>query len=397
MIQDNTTKWKVRKFTDFASNQALPLGFMYQHLSSTVPLGSLPLLGGEYDRTLYADLWSWANENGLVVSEVEWQAMATAQGGSCSKFSEGNGSTTFRVPALKCWVKGANGVEEVGSYLEAGLPDIDHTHTRGTMNITGSLTGNDYAIFGAANITASGALSSSGNKHTSAGTSESAGYDSVLTLDASKSWTGETSTNSEVDGVYGNSNTVQPPSIVAMYCIVAYGTVTNVGNVDISNFIKELENVSQSVEDLKLKPSIETGTIISYGGNSIPEGFLACDGATVSRTTYVDLFAKIGTTYGEGDGSTTFNLPNYSNVKLIKGTQLNVYGVNGTSMRIGVDGNTNIGNVGKYGNNEQYMFFNGSNNGYQTSLNLASKESGQSSNVYADIASYVTPMFYIKY
>lgn len=41
-----------------------------------------------------------------------------------------------------------------------------------------------------------------------------------------------------------------------------------------------------------------------------PSGWLLCDGAAVSRTTYADLFAAIGTTYGKGDGSTTFNLPN---------------------------------------------------------------------------------------
>ena len=44
--------------------------------------------------------------------------------------------------------------------------------------------------------------------------------------------------------------------------------------------------------------------------SSYPTGFLACDGSNVSRTSYADLFALIGTTYGSGDGSTTFNLPN---------------------------------------------------------------------------------------
>jgi hypothetical protein len=44
--------------------------------------------------------------------------------------------------------------------------------------------------------------------------------------------------------------------------------------------------------------------------SSYPTGFLACDGSAVSRTSYADLFALIGTTYGIGDGSTTFNLPN---------------------------------------------------------------------------------------
>ncbi|MEM4711396.1 MAG: tail fiber protein, partial [Candidatus Woesearchaeota archaeon] len=52
------------------------------------------------------------------------------------------------------------------------------------------------------------------------------------------------------------------------------------------------------------------GMIIPYAGSSAPSGWLICDGSAVSRTTYSALFAVIGTTYGVGDGSTTFNLPN---------------------------------------------------------------------------------------
>ena len=51
------------------------------------------------------------------------------------------------------------------------------------------------------------------------------------------------------------------------------------------------------------------GTIIAYGGVSAPAGYLTCDGAAVSRTTYAALYAAIGTTWGVGDGSTTFDLP----------------------------------------------------------------------------------------
>uniref|UniRef100_UPI003AAE95F3 phage tail protein n=1 Tax=Phascolarctobacterium succinatutens TaxID=626940 RepID=UPI003AAE95F3 len=53
-----------------------------------------------------------------------------------------------------------------------------------------------------------------------------------------------------------------------------------------------------------------TGMIFAFAGSTIPSGFLLCDGSKVSRTTYKKLFAAIGTTYGEGDGSTTFTLPN---------------------------------------------------------------------------------------
>lgn len=53
-----------------------------------------------------------------------------------------------------------------------------------------------------------------------------------------------------------------------------------------------------------------TGTILAYASNgALPDGYLSCDGSAVSRTTYADLFAAIGTTWGSGNGSTTFNLP----------------------------------------------------------------------------------------
>lgn len=65
------------------------------------------------------------------------------------------------------------------------------------------------------------------------------------------------------------------------------------------------------------------GTIKPFAGSSAPAGTLICDGSAISRTTYAQLFAIIGTTYGTGDGSTTFNLPLGTGVTLRgAGTQL---------------------------------------------------------------------------
>jgi len=55
---------------------------------------------------------------------------------------------------------------------------------------------------------------------------------------------------------------------------------------------------------------IPTATIVPWSDSSIPSGFLECDGSAVSRSTHSALFAVIGTTYGAGDGSSTFNVPN---------------------------------------------------------------------------------------
>ncbi len=51
------------------------------------------------------------------------------------------------------------------------------------------------------------------------------------------------------------------------------------------------------------------GKIVPSAGSNAPNGWLLCDGSAVSRTTYADLFDMIGTTFGAGDGSTTFNVP----------------------------------------------------------------------------------------
>jgi phage-related tail fiber protein len=55
--------------------------------------------------------------------------------------------------------------------------------------------------------------------------------------------------------------------------------------------------------------SVLTGSVIMWATNSAPSGYLECNGTAVSRSTYSALFAIIGTTFGAGNGSTTFNLP----------------------------------------------------------------------------------------
>lgn len=77
------------------------------------------------------------------------------------------------------------------------------------------------------------------------------------------------------------------------------------------------------------------GTIQLFAAQTAPQGYLFCNGAAVNRTTYADLFAVIGTIYGSGNGSTTFNLPNFQGrVPMGAGTSV----ASGTVRQIGAVG-----------------------------------------------------------
>lgn len=71
-------------------------------------------------------------------------------------------------------------------------------------------------------------------------------------------------------------------------------------------------NLNQDIRDngnyLK-EHSVPTGAILPFGGAAAPVGYLLCDGTAVSRTGYADLFSLLSTTYGAGNGTTTFNVP----------------------------------------------------------------------------------------
>jgi len=73
----------------------------------------------------------------------------------------------------------------------------------------------------------------------------------------------------------------------------------------------------------------EVGAIKPWTKTTAPDGYLLCDGSAVSRTTYADLFAVISTTYGAGDGSSTFNVPQLQG-KMPQGYDGSTYNLAGT-------------------------------------------------------------------
>ena len=78
-----------------------------------------------------------------------------------------------------------------------------------------------------------------------------------------------------------------------------------------------------------------TGTIIAYSVNNVPSGYLKCEGQAVSRTEYSNLFNIIGTAYGSGDGSTTFNVPDLRG-EFLRGTGTNSHSNQGNGTTVGL-------------------------------------------------------------
>ena len=72
-----------------------------------------------------------------------------------------------------------------------------------------------------------------------------------------------------------------------------------------SGYVEMIDGETSTVQTVGVPP----GTILDYAGASLPNGYLLCYGQAVSRSTYAGLFNALGTTWGVGDGSTTFNLP----------------------------------------------------------------------------------------
>ena len=165
----------------------------------------------------------------LACTESEWQTTETMTvGGQVGKFVVDDNAGTIRLPKIIMPIQGLTDLSKLGEIVSAGLPSILHTHTRGTMEITGTLargTGNE----------GSGAFYPT-NVGTAYGVATAHGDWVKTGFSASRTWTGSTSTNSAVSSIYGDSNTVQQEQIQYPYFIqVATGAETE------DNIINEIE------------------------------------------------------------------------------------------------------------------------------------------------------------
>ena len=107
--------------------------------------------------------------------------------------------------------------------------------------------------------------------------------------------------------IFNDPTTYLPSASTSNQGVVALASTAEVSAGTDPNTAVTPKALKDSLPTLGL--SVPAGSVIAFAGSTAPTGYLQADGSAISRTTYVDLFAAIGTTYGVGDGATTFNLP----------------------------------------------------------------------------------------
>ena len=219
-----------QKAPDANGNIDIPsrhVGDEWHSLTGKIPAGGVPYCGQIVTRATYADLWAYVQAQGLVKTEDEWQAANSSKGGNVPFYSSGDGSTTFRMPKIEGYVKGASVIEQAGTYIAEGLPNIKGTFGRDDQE------GN----------VASGAfepVKASGANTASAG---SDGNCWAFDFDASRS-----------NPIYGNSSRVTPETVHVLYGVYAFGEITNTGTLDAETLADGLATVETRI-DTKLDKS----------------------------------------------------------------------------------------------------------------------------------------------
>lgn len=255
-------------------HEDVPVGHEYFTFNPNVPQGSLPLFGGEYSRETYSALWSWVQQQtGYLKTEAEWQTLATANNGNVPFYSDGDGSTTFRVPALKCYIKAADGtVTEVGSYYAAGLPNITGSqlmgwHDSSAVSLIISNTQHTGAFVSPTNQPITN------QKRAGAATLDLGTSPNTLNFDASA-----------FNSIYGNSNTVTPETVVGLWLVKAYGVIQDTGTINEQQYIDDRLGTKLSVNGGKMLGAISGNpiTLTADDGNGNTNSLVVNANGTMS-------------------------------------------------------------------------------------------------------------------
>ena len=216
------------------------VGEEWHSFTGHIPPGGIPYCGQEVTRETYADLWNWANQQGLVKTEQQWQSLNTSQNGNVAFYSDGNGSTTFRMPKLVGYIKGTDSTNSAGSYIKEGLPDIQGqigvpVHDYHSNTASGAFRGTNFQAY-------IGYRSGSLGEVT---TQNTYGYYFNASLSNS---------------IYGNSGHVTPETSIIIFGVYAFGSITTTGSTTTDAIATGLARIESSY--LPLSGGRMTGNIV---------------------------------------------------------------------------------------------------------------------------------------
>lgn len=280
--------------------QALPMGHLFAWPYRTPPDGAIQCNGTTYNRALYNDFFAYATSKGWVKTEEEWQSIASANGGYCPYYSQGDGSTTFRTPRFAPFMQIAIEGSSVGDYHMAGLPNIT-----GRSDIGGIY---DRINFSGAILTEKDVGNATGATHVKAGGDQRV----KITFDASNS-----------NSIYGRSVTVQPESNEWMICVVVAGRATNIGSVDVGNVMSAVAQV-QANPILNAKVYItETWSKDAFWYRRYSDGWIEQGGTIPNRSDWTWYSATLNTPF------TTTSYTLVAGVTVIDGSSTTAQEANG--------------------------------------------------------------------
>lgn len=215
----------------------LPMGHLFAWPLQTPPDGCIQCNGATYSRALYEDFWNYISSKGWVKTESEWNSIASKNGGYCPWYSEGDGTTNFRTPKFAPFMQVAIASENVGTYHQAGLPEIEGTISAQSSDASkNENTGAFYEIK---------------KGRIDGGSSSGSDYAIKVGFKASG-----------FNAIYGRSGTVQPETHEWMICVVVLGQATNIGSADVADVMSAIAQVQANIVAIETNPVLNAKAYI---------------------------------------------------------------------------------------------------------------------------------------
>jgi len=256
-----------------------------------------------------------ANTNSTIVAR---DASGNFSAGTITAALSGNATTSSSTTGNAATATALQNARTIGGVSFDGTANINlpGVNTAGNQNTTGT----------AANVTGTVAIANGGT----GGTTAQAARNNIAAAVTNGQYLRGNGTNVLMSAIQAadvptlNQNTTGTAANITGTAAVANGgtgrTTLTANNVLLGNGTTAVNFVAPGTSGNVLTsngttwtsgaaPGLPAGSVIYVAMNTAPTGFLKANGAAVSRTTYADLFAAIGTTFGAGDGSTTFNVP----------------------------------------------------------------------------------------